>query len=222
MRKMMGAAFVFAVTVVPAYGLGPPIQDGMFLSFLASRGVQEDLKLTPEQVKEVTEIRGKRMRKPPEFRQLTREEQRQVKQELDKKDRETLTKLLTPEQLKRLHQIWLQYRGPLACLNDDIAKEMGLTAEQKNKLWSVRQQLIDGLVALPSLSREAAAGKKRAEMESKVRTDTAAKVMAILTPEQKAKWREMTGQPFDVELHIFTVGARPQRQPQQGKKKTGS
>jgi hypothetical protein len=199
------------------------MQDGLFLGFLARKAVQDELKLTPEQVKEVREITVKRMRRPPEFRQLTREEQRQVEQELDKQYRESLTKLLTHDQLKRLHQIWLQYQGPLACLSPDVSKEMGLTAEQKTRLRSVRQELIDSLRALPPFSREAAARDKRAEMQSKIRQDIAAKAIAILTPQQKARWRELTGEPFDVEQHIFNVGARaPGQLRQEPKKKTGS
>jgi hypothetical protein len=99
---------------------------------------------------------------------------------------------------------------------------MGLTDEQKTKLRSVNREFIDQVRALPTSPREEVAGKKRGDMESKLRQDRAVKAMAVLTVEQKAKWKELTGEPFDVERYIFRVGGTPpQRQPQE-QKKTGS
>jgi hypothetical protein len=103
-----------------------------------------------------------------------------------------------------------------------VAKEMGLNEEQKMKVRSVNRELVDMVRALPPPARDTAARQQRGEMESKIRKGIRDKVMATLTPQQKAKWKELTGEPFDVEPHIFGRGARPQGQPQKEPKKTGS
>jgi microsomal dipeptidase-like Zn-dependent dipeptidase len=115
---------------------------------------------------------------------------------LDKEDKQFLTDNLTPAQRKRLGEITLQVTGLHELNRPEAAKVLNLTEEQQQKFRELqrehRKQLIE---TFQSKDRES-----RHQKLAKLREDTRNKIRAILTDEQKAKVRELVGEPFKGEI----------------------
>jgi hypothetical protein len=105
-------------------------------------------------------------------------------------------KILKPEQMTRLRQIARQQGGPTAYLSPENAKDLKLTDEQKKKLKDIGDELQKDTMALfqGGFSAET---REKMQMLNKEATEKAA---GILTDEQKSKWKELTGEPFNVPL----------------------
>ena len=107
-------------------------------------------------------------------------------------------KVLTADQVYRLKQLRLQLDGPTALLGRYAARELALTPEQEDKLADAlkpltRPKLADMLtngILTPDDPKVAKLLQQRAAVVNECR-EAAEKV---LTKEQKAKWKEMTGE----------------------------
>lgn len=161
-------------------------------ALLSSEAVHEELNLTDEQKKVVVKARAdtlenakgefkkgvvappKPQPKPGEtvvVRADLQEMEEQVIRAFDK----TVVNALKPEQARRLKQISLQAMGPAALLDRRVARELGLTAEQEDKIEA----------GLPLRSRS---------LTDETKADAAwAAAVKVLTAEQQKKWGDMTG-----------------------------
>ena len=182
------------------FGFGGPT------ALLTNASVAEELKLTDEQreklresLKEITagqrELFG-------QLRDLSDEERREklaaLRKEMTEKTEKIVSEVLKPEQKKRLTQIQLQQAGVLGYeQNEEVQKVLKLTDEQKQKLSAINEQVRQDMRDL----FQGAQGGDRAELAKKMtalRTESQEKAMAVLTDEQKAAWKEATGEPFQV------------------------
>jgi tRNA A-37 threonylcarbamoyl transferase component Bud32 len=163
------------------------------LSFLTHKSVQEDLKMTDLQVKKADAADQKRREALPSLGGLKQLERFQKRLELSKEAYKAVKDILDVDQQRRLRQISLQQQGVRA-LNSrtregtQIAEELGLSEDQQDQ--------ISGLIENArkrgrDYSREADR-KIVEEIEKKLN----AMVLAVLTSEQKTKWKEMTSKPF--------------------------
>jgi hypothetical protein len=131
---------------------------------------------------------------------------------------------LTPAQLKRLREISLQHDGIAALGDDVVAKKVGLSPSQLDK---VRKLIVNDRTDLGALERQVAnpivtkyrklkpktpaaqkgvVAKFRAEMSSaelRIRPRVNAivirdhaKIMAVLSPAQRSAWNSLLGKPF--------------------------
>ncbi len=173
---------------------------------LGQKSVQEELKLSDEQVKQVKELVDKQREAFQGFGDLSQEERRTKMQEMAKTNNEAIAKILKPEQTKRFKQIALQQQvrfGLANVLNNpETAKELKITDEQKGKLEEIRNKARE---ETQGLGFDEEGRQKRQE----VTKATNEKVMGVLTAEQKAKLKEMQGEPFKGEIQF---GGRRQRQ----------
>jgi hypothetical protein len=181
-------------------GFGEPI----FL--LTQKSVQEELKLSPDQVKKVQEYDRKRRQAT---RNLTPEERQDRKKgdELEKDRRKFLAELLQPEQDKRLQQILIQEQHISAFINPRVVKALNLTEEQKGKIKVMRTDSWKPEADL--LPR----GRRLTEEERTkfwaLRESTRDKVVNdVLTADQKAKWKELIGEPYKGEIWLGQDRAR--------------
>jgi hypothetical protein len=117
------------------------------------------------------------------------------KEELEPPTKE-LDKILKPEQMTRLKQIARQQGGPAAYLKSENIKDLSITDEQKTKLTAInteldkdRQELFRGGGGFSPETRE--------KMETLTKEATE-KAVAVLTDEQKAKWKTLIGEPYTV------------------------
>lgn len=108
----------------------------------------------------------------------TPEERAKQRAEVEKK----VQAILKPEQQARIKQIELQMRGARALTREDVAKELGLSADQSKKI----EAALD--VQRPE------GGDRDAFM--KLREEAGKKALGLLTPAQKTQWEKMLGKPF--------------------------
>jgi serine/threonine protein kinase len=187
-------------------------------ALLQREPVQEDLHLTDSQRQALARI-DQRWREG--FREAGRfpsEEREQRKLQLARDQESEVAQLLTPNQFRRFKEIALQQRGPLAFTDTDVAASLGLTAAQKRKI----REIVEGVGRRPPRFQPPGGGPRRrgpqeppweppGERPRKRPEQRPAgpfrdswkkaleQILALLKPEQKRKWQELTGEPFAVE-----------------------
>jgi hypothetical protein len=191
------------------WAMSDPIPENGLLLLLASKPVQDELKLPQEKAKRLAELAAARLELRQHYRKLNEQERTDRAADLLAQERNFLDGL-APEQSARLQEIAWQQRGPLAFGDADVAATLDLTAEQKE---SVRALLEEARTvrAGAQFSRMRWPGggdwRKTEEELSRIKD----RLLAVLTPEQKEIWKEMTGEPFKADLRN-----RPQGPPSFG------
>ena len=195
---------------------------------LALSQVQNE-QLTAEQTKGMQQMREKITSNLPDFKamaDLSDDERKSKMEEFQSKIKEvaeagqvTMAQdmekkaetILKPEQLKRLKELDLQWRGPLALGDAKVAEKFALTKEQKPKvaamLTDYQKQQTETISAAFSGFKPGAGGPPdRTEMQAKMtkaqadieilRKAQGEKVLPLLTEEQKTAWTAAQGKPF--------------------------
>lgn len=210
MRGVLSLAVAVSLAALPAlaqqrpqggFGRGGGMMTGMLLG---QESVQNELKLTEAQLKTVKEL-GEKQREAMKGLQAGGGAEGFKKiMEMMQENEKAYTNLLKPDQAKRLRQISLQVQGPRALSSPDVAKELDVTAEQQEKIREVQAESFKqsaGLFAPGGNPEEMR--KKMQEADKKAQE----KVLALLTAEQKTKWKEMTGAPFKGDIQMGFPGA---------------
>jgi vacuolar-type H+-ATPase subunit I/STV1 len=159
--------------------------------------VRKELELLDDQVKQLEQagerLRGQmreRFREAMESSQdMSRETRgekiREIVQEVGAEIEDRIGEILLPPQLQRLRQLELQMRlrGGLvrALTSEQVADELEITEDQQARLRTKAQQVEEEL-------RE-----KIAELRKQAQDE----LLQVLTPEQRAEWRERIGDPFE-------------------------
>jgi hypothetical protein len=188
------------------------------LGLLAQQSVQDELKLSDDQKKQVAEHVEKQLAAAGDLQGLDREERQKKMQERTKANDAAIGGILTGDQLARFKQISLQQRGPRAFSDPEVATALGLTSDQKDKIKGI-EEVAQGETR--GLVQGAAGGGDRAEARKKMeslRQATNEKLQGLLTPEQQEKWKSLAGEPFKGEIRRPQfpggnrgAGARPNR-----------
>ncbi len=192
------------------------------LTTLVQKPVQRELKLTEEQRKKVRSLEAKHQRdlrrlmpqnpfaafNDPAGTMQTMRDAPAKMQQLGKEADEAIDGVLTATQGRRLQEISLQQRGGHALTDPDVAKTLKLTKEQMEKLQEIQQEAMKemqkiGLNAMGDAVRggpnPAAIQKtsgQAAEKMKKLWNDLGNRLLEVLTSEQKAEWKKLTGEPF--------------------------
>ncbi|MBB3206952.1 hypothetical protein FHS27_002766 [Rhodopirellula rubra] len=181
------------------------------MALLRSPEVREHLKLESVQEEGLKKIE-ERIREEPrnsgardfDFRNATQEERAEFfgkMQEEQKKQaekhRELLEEVLGFDQLERLDQLILQRRGLIALGDTEIQDAIELSKKQRETLQQVRSEQEEKMrERMRSLMQSGDRNGMREKMEE-IREEIEKDVMAVLTPEQKKKFEDMKGEPFD-------------------------
>jgi Spy/CpxP family protein refolding chaperone len=189
------------------------------ISFLIQNAdVQKDLKLSEDQtakIKEVTDaLRPQRGGGGgTNFRDMTEEQRTAFFEEARKKGEEAnkkITDLLTADQNVRLKQLQIWQQGTRALTNnEDVAKELSITDDQKSALKTITDESAKkGQELGRGLGRGASEEErtKAREQMTALRSETEAECMAVLTDDQKAKLTAMKGTKPDFNLNAFGGG----------------
>ena len=199
-------------------------------SYLTNKSVQEELKLDEEQKKAIAEkTKGlipsfgkgggdfnktlekfKDLKDVPED-QLEGKMREILKPQLDATMTD-LNKTLKPEQAKRLAQISRQQGGLAAMLDADNAKELKLEDEQVKKITTISKELDKDVAELLRTAGKGGKGgfgpsAETREKMTNLRKDATEKVNELLSKDQKSKWKELTGEPFEMKFDFG--GPRP-------------
>jgi Spy/CpxP family protein refolding chaperone len=190
----------------PGRGGGGGFRGGDFMNnpmmLLGNEQVREALEIVDDQVQQIDEI-SEEMRSSMRdmfmnFRDLSDEERQKKMTELNDEYQAKIDEVLLPHQQKRLKQIMMQQRGRgrsglAGALSDDgLAKELNITASQKEEMQRVAEEA-------------------RREMEEKVaqlRKEMEDKILGVLDAEQRDKYRELVGEPFELDMRQMFQGGR--------------
>src|SRR5262249_12325091 len=99
-------------------------------TLLANKTVQDDLKLSEDQIAKVKDLGQKRGEAFKNFKDMSKEERQDAMKKMTE-ETEKVVKELKPEQAARLKQIQLQQVGVAVFANEDLAKNLGLADEAK-------------------------------------------------------------------------------------------
>ena len=190
---------------------------------VGSKTVQEAIKASEEQVGKLKTWGAEFSRKQfegmrerfQELQGLDRAEMgkkmAEIQAETAKKAYAELADVLKPEQVARLKEIETQVAGPMALTRSDVQTALKLTDEQKGKLkdaadtfqkevMELRQEMGlggrpgQGGGGRPDPAKQAEFQKKQAGMTKELM----AKVDGMMTADQKAAWKTLTGEAVDV------------------------
>lgn len=199
MKKIIVTAIAVAVAswaVAPAFGQ----QRGGFttspLSLLGQKSVQDELKMTEDQVKKATELAEKMRGNRQDFQNLSREEIQKKLAERAEASEKAMAEFLKPEQLTRVNQIALQQQGARALASEKVADGVKLSAEQKEKVKGIMEEYN---TALRAAFQGGFNDETRKKMEE-LRKSTDEKLTGLLSAEQKATWTKLQGEPFKGEI----------------------
>ena len=124
------------------------------------------------------------------------EKMRKQREEAAEKTRDQLTEILLPEQSERLDQIALQQRGMGALMDEKVIKVLKITSEQTEEIKTVNDGMREKIVAR---MRELGGDRDKMREEfAKVRKEIDEETLAVLTSDQKKKFEEMKGKPFEM------------------------
>jgi Spy/CpxP family protein refolding chaperone len=174
---------------------------GDLLGLLSQKSVQDELKLSDDQRKQGNELAEKQRDGFRGLRDLSEDERRKKIEERAAENQKAVAGVLNAEQLKRLKQISLQQQGVLAYEQPEVASALQLTNDQKDKLKGIQQSARDKM-------REAFQGGGQPDREKlqAARKAIADQAAGVLTDEQKAKWKDLTGETFTGEIVRPTGG----------------
>jgi hypothetical protein len=119
-----------------------------------------------------------------------------------------VAQILSPGQRRRFKQIALQFVGPLAFSDPDVAADLRLTPDQKQQIRAIQDQAGSAVAKfhVHSNDPETNAARKRARD----------KILGVLTSDQKRKWQDMIGAPFRFEYRLPPPRHAPNRPPDRG------
>ena len=173
--------------------------------FLMAPNVQKDLKLTDEQVKKVQEtLRDIRERHQADYTAL-RDASSDVRwtkmASLNETVSDEVKKALsfTAEQSKRYDQISLQARGLQAFASASVDEKLKLTDEQKSKIREIAEAMRSSFAG--AVNKDASE-QERTEARNKraaTQKENMTKVQALLTDDQKSAWKELIGEPIEIQ-----------------------
>jgi len=181
-------------------GMGTP--EGPLL--LGNKSVQDELKLTDDQKKEiktVTDAQREKMTKAFADNKGDMDAITKAMKEINDDANKTLTKTLDglkDDQKKRFKQISVQVKGLKAFSDPDVVTALKLTDKQKDDFKAQADDFDKDRRALMTdagrdATKRAEATTKANELQAKV-TD---KIVGSLTDDQKKTFKEMTGDKFD-------------------------
>jgi hypothetical protein len=107
--------------------------------------------------------------------------------------------VLTPQQKVRLQQILWQNRGPVVFSDPALQTALGLTPEQRTTIRTVAGETWRKMQGAPQLD-EGGGGDERFARRATLRQEAMSKALAALSDEQRQRWHELIGQPFEIKF----------------------
>ncbi len=177
---------------LPGVGFGGRMGANLSWTLLMRDDVQKELNLSEQQKTKLNQMQQEMRQAMQESRNLPPEQRREQMQQLRQKY--DPTSILTDAQRKRLRELELQWQGPMALLDPNIAREVGLTQEQQAKIRGIVQETFQSTRGQPGQPPQP--GERIQELQ-KAREQAEKKILEVLTPAQREKWQQMTGKPFE-------------------------
>jgi hypothetical protein len=197
---------------------------------LTVKSVQEELKLSADQIKKIMDIpqkvKDKHQREVQDLEnQLVNEEPakkfiklHEMREKIDQDAQKQQEDVLNGEQKKRFKQIQLQLGGAFAFQEEELQKTLNLTNEQKDEIRTIINDHVDKTRAIPPPGRPPSRGQveENSKKMAALQKESVNKVLAILSDDQREKYKKMIGAPFGYRLDR---AAPPGRRPAPGVEK---
>lgn len=214
--SLLAAGPTFAQRQGPFGGFGGGGGGGI-VGLVSRDDVQQEIKLMPEQKEEITKILEKAREQRQgfnfqEFRNLSEEDREKRMTELRARGEETqkaVEKELLPDQVARVKQIALQQQGVFALRSDEVAKELGLSDDQKT-------QIQEKLTSTFRRGNRGEQGADRGNFQER-RAQLEKDILGVLTDAQKEKFEKMKGSKFE----FSDSGRRPRGDDQPRRRRPG-
>jgi Spy/CpxP family protein refolding chaperone len=168
------------------------------------RDVQKELNLTLEQVQKLKDLDERtRQAKEADFEQLAKldpkardDKRMEIVRSTNQLELAEVKKILTPDQTKRLMEVTYQIAYVTSFRAEHVVESLKLTKEQQEKIRGIMQgTILDMREMFQSTSGGLAASREKVDaLREKAMHDT----LALLTADQKQKWAELQGKPFDI------------------------
>jgi len=203
--KLVLTLGILALLASPAWAQGRGASGGGAAGFLMAPNVQKDLNLTDAQVKKVQETLGE-IRKSHEadysaLRDASADVRLVKMATLNETVSDEVKKALSfsAEQSKRFDQISLQAHGLQAFANPTVGEKLKLTNDQKSKIREIVEATRSSFAGA---SNKDASEQERTDARNKraaTQKENNAKVQALLSDDQKKAWKELTGEPIEIQ-----------------------
>jgi len=164
--------------------------------------VQTDLKLSEDQKKSLMaaleKLAADNQGLRDKLQNASDDERRKLIGDFQAAQTKAINAVLNADQQKRLRQVSLQQAGAAALADDPkVAEELKLTDEQKAKVRDLLMQQFDAV----RQAFQGGAGAAAFDKADALRKETNEKAVALLTDEQKTRWKNLVGaelklQPF--------------------------
>jgi Spy/CpxP family protein refolding chaperone len=229
MRKTLGfsvLAGLLALLVATAQAQRPGrFGGGLFggPGLLVNKSVQEELKITDEQKTKIEEIAKESREKTQallpkiDFKDKdnfqenlaklkeAREQNKDKLNEIRESAEKAMLAVLDDKQKTRFKQIEIQSERLGAFQKDEVVKALNLTDDQKEKIKTIAEDVGKDVGDL----RKEFSKENFQENQKKIAAlnkEGMEKAVAVLNDAQKAKWKELTGDPFEVRIEGFGGG----------------
>ncbi len=191
---------------------------GGLLGLLRSEAVQRELETLPAQLEKIealgTELRGDRA--AGDWRNMSEDDRAQAMEQMRERAaaaNERLNEILLSHQMKRLQEISLQQRGVRALTDPQVVAELKLRPQVVEQITA---QIEENQTAMREIMQ---AGNRETARErmTQLQTEMEGKVLDKLTNSQKAGWKSLQGEAFDLQRQIGAPAGRGQQQQQGGR-----
>src|SRR5579871_315542 len=184
------------------------LRNGGPLLLLEQRSVQEELKFSPEQLRQVGRLAFRRRTAFWDNPNLSLERWRTKFEELAAQE-EAVLKSLQPQQAKRLKQIAWQEGGASAFSDGELQEALQLNGEQLRRIEAIQAEARRSMLFIPGPRGPRSEDWRKAADSWRNARD---KVLAVLTADQNEIWEELIGEPFRGQIRLLfpsSFGLRP-------------
>ncbi len=172
--------------------------------------VQQELKMTPDQInkvqsksQEVRQATMELMREaggPQAFQEMSQEERQQLMDKMQAIQKKAISEILNADQQKRYHQLELQQMGVMAFGRKEVREALKLTPDQGEKMQEIQRGQMQAMrEAMQGVDFQNMTDEDRRAMQVKMEAlqkATYDRCVQVLTAEQQKQWKEMLGEPF--------------------------
>jgi DNA-binding TFAR19-related protein (PDSD5 family) len=180
-----------------------PEEGAVEIMLLRQASVRKELNLTNDEAEKIHKFSVQQWKKAREVSKLGETQRDAQFVEMTKENQRFLDETLEPGQRKRLDEIEFQVAGLLCVTRPDVAAKLKLSAEQKERAPKLQKLARDEMEALIHTTND----EKKQEELAELRQTSRKRLLELLTDEQEATWKQLTGKPFEGELHFDATNA---------------
>jgi hypothetical protein len=176
------------------------------LLLLRQKSVQKELEIAADAAAKIMTFTDGQSEAAGKALEMAPDQRKKAFEQLAEQNKQFLASALNAKQTKRLDQIALQFTAMRELTKPEVAKALGLTDDQQQKLTKLHTEFRKEMAELI----EAKDAGDRTEKFAKLREKTRTAALAILTEKQLAQVREVAGPPFMGEI-VFETHDAPKK-----------